>query len=132
MKIEVDIFPAHFQVAPANVFTDVSTLNSHPRQQGAFYVGTTRVLIMNVDSEQVVVVAQDSPEGAQIIFKEKVASLIAPPQEESKKSDLGTYRLITVSGKTLAFSKDTNCGCGSRLRSWNPYRTIQSIKDPTE
>jgi hypothetical protein len=124
MKIEVDIFPAHFQVAPADVFTDVSTLNSHPRQQGAFYVGTTRVLIMNVEGNQIVLVAQDSPEGAQIIFREKIAELQEPND--------GTYRLITVSGKALAFSKDTNCGCGSRLRSWNPYRTVQSMKDPTE
>jgi hypothetical protein len=124
MKIEVDIFPAHFQVAPADVFTDVSTLNSHPRQQGAFYVGTTRVLIMNVEGNQIVLVAQDSPEGAQIIFREKIAELQEPND--------GTYRLITVSGKALAFSKDTNCGCGSRLRSWNPYRTMNSIKDPTE
>jgi hypothetical protein len=124
MKIEVDIFPAHFQVAPADVFTDVSTLNSHPRQQGAFYVGTTRVLIMNVEGNQIVLVAQDSPEGAQIIFREKIAELQEPTD--------GTYRLITVSGKALAFSKDTNCGCGSRLRSWNPYRTMNSIKDPTE
>jgi hypothetical protein len=124
MKIEVDIFPAHFQVAPADVFTDVSTLNSHPRQQGAFYVATTRVLIMNVEGNQIVLVAQDSPEGAQIIFREKIAELQEPTD--------GTYRLITVSGKALAFSKDTNCGCGSRLRSWNPYRTMNSIKDPTE
>jgi len=124
MKIEVDIFPAHFQVAPADVFTDVSTLNSHPHQQGAFYVGTTRVLIMNVEGNQIVLVAQDSPEGAQIIFREKIAELQEPTD--------GTYRLITVSGKALAFSKDTNCGCGSRLRSWNPYRTMNSIKDPTE
>jgi hypothetical protein len=124
MKIEVDIFPAHFQVAPADVFTDVSTLNSHPHQQGAFYVGTTRVLIMNVEGNQIVLVAQDSPEGAQIIFREKIAELQEPND--------GTYRLITVSGKALAFSKDTNCGCGSRLRSWNPYRTMNSIKDPTE
>jgi hypothetical protein len=124
MKIEIDLFPAHVQVAPANVFTDVLTLNSHPPQEGAFYVGTTRVIIMNVEGNQVVLVAQDSPEGAQIVFREKIAELQEPND--------GTYRLITVSGKALAFKKDTNCGCGSRLRSWNPYRTIQSIKDPTE
>lgn len=124
MKIELDIFPAHVQVAPPNVFTDVHTLNSYPHQEGAFYVSTTRVIIMNIDNQKVVVVAQDSPEGAQIVFKEKI-------QTFHDQVD-GTYRLITVSGKALAFSKDTNCGCGSRLRSWNPYRTMNSIKDPTE
>ena len=124
MKIVVDIFPAHVQVAPPNVFTDVHTLNSYPHQEGAFYVGTTRVILMDVEANKVVLVAQDSPQGAQIVFKERINTFIDEID--------GTYRLITVSGKTLAFSKDTNCGCGSRLRSWNPYRTLQSIKDPTE
>lgn len=124
MKIVVDIFPAHVQVAPPNVFTDVHTLNSYPHQEGAFYVGTTRVILMDVEAQKVVLVAQDSPQGAQIVFKEKIDTFIDQID--------GTYRLITVSGKTLAFSKDTNCGCGSRLRSWNPYKTVNSMKDPTE
>lgn len=124
MKIVVDIFPAHVQVAPPNVFTDVHTLNSYPHQEGAFYVGTTRVILMDVEADKVVLVAQDSPQGAQIVFKEKIDTFIDQID--------GTYRLITVSGKTLAFSKDTNCGCGSRLRSWNPYKTVNSMKDPTE
>ena len=124
MKIEVDIFPAHVQVAPPNVFTDVSTLNSYPHQEGAFYVGTTRVIVMDVENQKIILVAQDSPQGAQIIFKEKIATFIDQIDD--------TYRLITVSGKTLAFSKDHNCGCGSRLRSWNPYKTVNSMKDPTE
>lgn len=124
MKIVVDIFPAHVQVAPPNVFTDVHTLNSYPHQEGAFYVGTTRVILMDVEADKVVLVAQDSPQGAQIVFKEKIDTFIDQID--------GTYRLITVSGKALAFSKDTNCGCGSRLRSWNPYKTVNSMKDPTE
>lgn len=124
MKIVVDIFPAHVQVAPPNVFTDVHTLNSYPHQEGAFYVGTTRVILMDVGADKVVLVAQDSPQGAQIVFKEKIDIFIDEID--------GTYRLITVSGKALAFSKDHNCGCGSRLRSWNPYKTVNSMKDPTE
>ena len=132
MKIEIDVFPAHAQVAPKDVFPHVQQLNSHPHQEGAFYVGTTRVIVMNVDGTKSVIIAQDSPEGAQIVFREKITTIIAPEEDELTKSNLGTYRVITVSGKTLAFSKDTNCGCGSRLRSWNPYRTLQSIKDPTE
>jgi hypothetical protein len=31
------------------------------------------------------------------------------------------HRVITETGKLIAFKKDDNCGCGSRLRSWSPY-----------
>jgi hypothetical protein len=57
-----------------------------------------------------------------IVFQEKYSKdeLLGP--EGSKK----TYKLTTESGKMLAFQKDTNCGCGSRLRSWNPYKTLTS------
>jgi len=40
-------------------------------------------------------------------------------------------QLLTESGKGLAFRRQDNCGCGSRLRAWNPYKTLNSIKDPT-
>ena len=56
------------------------------------------------------------------MFQEKIAEF-----DLSEVQYFGT----TVSGKRFAFKKDTNCGCGSRLRSWNPYKTLSSIKDPT-
>lgn len=119
MKIISDIFPAHVAVAAPGAFEDLEDLKSTPNNPNSSYVGTTRVVVF----DNVVVIAIDSNEGAKIIFREKYANYLkgATPSEE--------HRLITESGKMVAFRKDTNCGCGSRLRSWNPYKTINSIMD---
>lgn len=120
MKILMDVFPAHLVVAPAGQFDDVLSLKSSPPTEGSHYVGTTRVII----TDEAVVVAADSPEGPKIIFRERYVEL---QKAEQVTNDT---RLVTVSGKMLAFKKDTNCGCGSRLRGWNAYKTINSMKDP--
>jgi hypothetical protein len=119
MKILLDVFPAHLAVVPAGTFDDVYSLKSNPATPDAFYRATTRVVV----TDEAIFVAQDSPNGAQIIFQEKY-DLLLPAAD--KKSD---YRVVTTSGKMLAFQKDTNCGCGSRLRSWNAYKTITALKD---
>jgi hypothetical protein len=127
MKIQADIFPSHVSVAPATLNDgDLTSLQSHPTQDGAFYLQTARVLVLTNDVDVLmVVIAQDSPEGAQIVFQESIQEYIpSVKQEEDSK-------IKTSSGKMLAFKKDTNCGCGSRLRSWNPYRTLSSTKDPS-
>lgn len=122
MQIIHDIFPAHFVVTPANHLTDVQELVPNPQQRDkkVFYVGTTRVVV----TDEVVSVASDSPEGPQIIFQEKYDSIIQPSSDDPKK----VYRVLLSSGKMIAFSKDENCGCGSRLRGWNPYKTLTSQK----
>jgi hypothetical protein len=121
MKIIYDLFPAHFTVAPPGIYVDVHEMVANSPKPGAFFVQTTRVLV----TETHITVAQDSPEGAQIVFNERYSFF-----EKSEKPELESY-LITESGKMAAFKKDTNCGCGSRLRSWNPYRTLGSIYDPS-
>lgn len=115
MRIIRDVFPAHLAVVPAGEIADVYDLKSSPATKGSHYVATTRVVV----TDEAVIVAQDSPNGAQIIFQEKYEVFLKGDEN----------RVVTKSGKMLAFSKDTNCGCGSRLRSWNPYRTLNSIKD---
>jgi hypothetical protein len=122
MQIRYDLFPAHFTAAPPNTYADFHEMTSQPPSRGATYVATTRVIV----TEEVVVVAVDSPEGAQIIFRERYTIF-----ERSKDPNLDSY-IVTQSGKTLAFRKDANCGCGSRLRAWNAYKTLNSMKDPTE
>lgn len=122
MQILHDIFPAHFVVTPANHLEDILTLYPNPQQRDKkiFYVGTTRVVV----TDEVVSVACDSPEGPQIIFQEKYESIIQPSPDDPKN----VYRITLSSGKMIAFAKDTNCGCGSRLRGWNPYKTLISQK----
>jgi hypothetical protein len=71
------------------------------------------------EEDNFITVASDSPNGPQVVFQQKYVEMT---------ENGGVYRLSTLDGKMIAFEKDSNCGCGSRLRSWNPYRTIQSIK----
>jgi hypothetical protein len=56
--------------------------------------------------------------GANVVFNETYIS-------HSKIDRI--HRVTTESGKLIAFSKDDNCGCGSRLRSWNPYGSIITV-----
>jgi hypothetical protein len=116
-----DLFPSHLLVVPAGFTTDVHTLQSHPPTSGGYYLQTNRIIV----SDTHITVATDSPEGPSIIFNERYVSF-----EKSASQNTDSY-VVTESGKMLVFKKDTNCGCGSRLRSWNPYRTLGSINDPT-
>jgi len=121
MQIIYDVFPAHFVIVPPDTLADFSTLSSNPPTPSAYYTATTRVIVTDTH----ITVASDSPSGPQIIFNEMYKTFIKP-----SKVDQDAH-VITDSGKMIAFQKDTNCGCGSRLRAWNPYRTLGSIYDPT-
>lgn len=72
-----------------------------------------------------IIVVQDSGSGPIEVFHEPVIGI---PIWDGKS---GTVQ--TTSGITVHYEKDSACGCGSRLRSWNPYRNIvSSSQDPTE
>jgi hypothetical protein len=118
-KILLDRFPCHL-VAVAEGFTDdIDTLNSYDPTPGAKYLEITRVIL----TQDVIVVAKDGQTGPQIIFQERYETA-----DISKDSSKDT-RVTTVSGKMLVFKKDNACGCGSKLRGWNPYKTLNSTKD---
>lgn len=112
-----DIFPAHVAVLPAGVLTDPRDLSSYPTSENAYYVGKTRVIV----TEEAVFIAQDSPDGPQIIFREGYIDFFR------SKTPATDSHIITESGKMLAFKKDTACGCGSRLRSWHVYSTLTAM-----
>jgi hypothetical protein len=122
MKILLDVFPTNFAIVPPTILTDVHDLNPVSPPKGGALVQTTRVIVTDTH----ITVAQDAPGGAQIIFNERYSLF------EKATKDTETSYVITESGKAIAFRKDTNCGCGSRLRSWNPYKTLNSIRDPKE
>lgn len=121
MQILHDVFPAHFVVCAPKTVEDIIELVPVPNQErkNIFYVGTTRVIV----TDELIAVASDTPEGPLIVFQEKYNLLYLPDNRIE-----GVYRVVTESGKMLAFKKDTNCGCGSRLRGWNPYKTLTSQK----
>lgn len=118
---KVDVFPAIFLVADADSLENYADLGfTANKPSKTRRVDRCRVAIVN----KVMFVVVDSPEGAKVIFREKVADYFR---------DQATYHALTVSGKICAFTKDTNCGCGSRLRSWSPFgATLSSMEDPDE
>jgi hypothetical protein len=121
MKVKVDLFPSHFSVVASGEYENIADLTAQPikRSDKVFYVSKTRVVLWSNEENDFITVASDSPSGPQVVFQQKYVEMT---------ENEGVYRLLTLDGKMIAFEKDSNCGCGSRLRSWNPYRTIQSIK----
>lgn len=117
------MFPAFVGVAQKGTVANYFDLRSAPISAGAYQVTKARVVV----SDELVIIAVDgNNDGPMIIFKEKYT--------EHHKSNVRTEDsyVITQTGKVVAFKKDENCGCGSRLRSWNPYRHVYSSQDPTE
>jgi hypothetical protein len=119
-RIIYDLFPAHLSAAPAGLIADPKTFTSINSIAGTYHLDTTRVIV----TETHILVAQDTPEGAQIVFNESYPEG-SFYQSASREDD---SVVVTTSGKVLAFKKDMNCGCGSRLRSWNPYKTLYSTQ----
>lgn len=116
----VDVFPALLRLAPPDSLSDITTLNiKGDAPSGSRFLDRCRVVIL----DDKVMVALDSPEGPKLVFREAVV--------ETRHVEKISY-VKTESGKILAFTKDENCGCGSRLRSWNPYGNVMgSTQDPT-
>ena len=106
-RVLLDVFPA---------IVTVTVEGAEPRT-----VSRTRAVL----TEEMILVAADAPGGPMLIFRERHVS-----HEIGGRND--PSHVTTVSGKALTITRDANCGCGSRLRSWSPYNTVYSDKDPTE
>jgi len=118
-KILLDRFPCHLSAMAAGKIEDVTTMRSFEPTPNSTYLEITRVIV----TDEHIIVAKDGPEGPQIVFRETYETYI--PSKEAIQDSF----VVTSSGKMLAFKKDTGCGCGSKLRGWNPYNTLASIKD---
>lgn len=121
MQIVHDVFPAFVAVAPPESMA-LADLHSSPVSAGAYQLTKARVVI----TPDRIIVAHDGPQGPVILFNEE--------HMEFNKSGSRTQdsHVVTRSGKMIAYKKDENCGCGSRLRGWNPYRHVYSTNDPTK
>ena len=121
MSVRVDIFPTIMVLVPADHELDAQQLNPHTATPGGVNLNTTRIVVMN----DRIMVAKDAQEGPQVVFAEGI-------DPSSLHADRNGGYVTTLSGKKLSWVKDTACGCGSRLRSWRPYKHVGSIADPTE
>lgn len=122
-KVLHDVFPAFVAVATGDDQTPRDDLRSSPPTKGTYQIVMARVVV--TDSE--VLVAKDGPTGPIIVFRQPY-TFGNHYKNPSKKLD--SY-LTLDNGQTIAYRKDENCGCGSRLRSWNPYNISNSSKDPS-
>lgn len=119
VQIIYDRFPCHLAAVAAGELEDVTRLRSFEPTPNSTYLETTRVIL----TDEHILVAKDATEGPQIVFREAYETFI--PSDDIKKDSF----VVTKTGKMLAFKKDMGCGCGSRLRGWNPFKTLNSIKD---
>jgi hypothetical protein len=118
MKIVLDMYPSHCVLAEAGSFEPITELKSQPVPMDVGYAHKSRVVM----TKDTIVAAEDQPDGVKIIFQETYTE---PPIVKD-----GEYWLTTNNGRQMSFKKDTgDCGCGSRLPSWNPYKALISIKD---
>lgn len=108
--IVYDVFPANIIVTPKN------PESGQPLTEHAFEIGASRVVV----TDTTVYVAIDSPTGPVLVL-----DLPYSPQNFQKANSMYEDSMVqTDTGQTLVFKKDDSCGCGSRLRGWNPYRSI--------
>ena len=109
MKVQADVFPAVVALAEPDSMEDIRELMPKgDAPKGTRRLDRCRVAVFNDQ----VLIAVDSPSGPNLVFKEAITFY-----EKFEK----IHRVITETGKLIAFKKDDNCGCGSRLRSWSPY-----------
>jgi hypothetical protein len=130
MKVKHDLFPATIVAIAPGIVEDYTTVTTNLADvpNGNKFLERVRVVIMtNDDGTNIIMVAGDHHSGPRLIFSERLASL---NWSGDKTQD---SQALTESGKIIAFRKTQGCStCGSRLRSWSPYKTMDSVKDPTE
>jgi hypothetical protein len=129
MRVRHDLFPANITVVPPDVTDDFKSVlvssSSHLVHTGARYLEKVRLVVLEDDESSVLLVAADHHTGPRLIFSERLQDL----NWSGNKSD--DSQALTRSGKIIAFKYVKGCNCGSRLRSWSPYQTMDSVKDPT-
>jgi hypothetical protein len=125
VQILQDVFPAFVVFAASTAPFEAWDLTSAPptKHPEVHQVLKTRVII----SDTRIIIAQDATSGPKVIFNQPYS-----PGNRFKGPDNRTDSwVIADNGTKVAFKKDTNCGCGSRLRSWSPYTISDSVRDPS-
>jgi hypothetical protein len=121
MQVLYDVFPAFVALAQKDSM-QLADLHSSPPTKDTYHLTKTRVVISN----DRILIAHDSNEGPVVVFSEEY------DQFDKAGTKMEDSYIVTKTGKMVAFKLDRNCGCGSRLRAWNPYRHVYSSKDPSK
>lgn len=123
--ITQDVFPATVVVAGSDLDVTAEELRSYPPTPGAAAITIARVVV----TADRIIIARDAGTGPQIVFSEGIDPTLHYKSPSPRTSD--SY-VVTLTGKKVAYRKDSSCGCGSRLKSWRPFNNMSSVKDPTE
>lgn len=138
MKILHDVFPSvlrAMQLSPEQVAAHLVDDASHIRAMTPYdralshgrLIDRTRIVI--TENPDRLLIATDSPEGIKVLFDEPYETVFT----HARSPRLNSIQVLMPNGKLIVFKRDTSCGCGSRLRGWNPYGHISSSsKDPGE
>lgn len=97
MRILRDLFPAKVKLIARE---------GAPSSDHTFYA--TRVIVTDAK----IFIAADHASGPVVVFE-------SPHRGSESELDSPLYSSAII-------SKDDNCGCGSRLRAWNPYRYVSA------
>lgn len=97
---------------------------STPDSNLAYQIARCRVIVQpptpsSPDNESVLIV-QDAPGGPAPVLQ----ALVQPHTHFRNADRLGTSYLTTTDGRVIAYTKDSGCSCGSRLRT---YRATQHL-----
>lgn len=123
--VRQDVFPAIVGILPGGGSLAPENVTLIPFTEGLTLINTARIIV----TADKVMIATDSGSGPQVVFSQPIQ-----PDSHFKAPSGGESRVVTTSGMVVVYKKDEACGCGSRLRSWSPFRTrgSASIYDPTE
>lgn len=131
-KVRADVFPAIVVVAPpgaprASSLRPPRVHHTDPRSDGSELLQSVRVIV----TDDTAYIYQDSADGPVLVFRERLAEYTPPPHPRTQRlsSPPREASLTTDSGKTMSFRKSGGCGCGSRLKTFNPFTTQGSKND---
>lgn len=108
-----DLFPALVSVYRPDVVLNMESPFSNVgfSDEGAEKFTECRVIV----HKNLIIVGAHSARGVEAVFRGEV--------EEVFKAEQFT-RVLTRSSHLVVFAKSKGCGCGSKLRSWNPYGNV--------
>jgi len=114
-----DVFPARAVVSLYYGFKDENGDKISIEKKMSRELYAVRVVII----EDWILIGADSPDGPVLVFSQK----ISPEQIKIRSGKYDESFAITDNGRLVVFKRDDECGCGSRLRAWNPLKTVKTL-----
>jgi hypothetical protein len=131
-----DVFPAYVTIAtPPAVLIDPTTSLPTPIRSttppsnlppGSAHYDKARVIVTS-QGAFVLIDSTSRPGTAERALALPLLPGTLPQGVATRTSDA---TITTANGTTLAWSRNPGCGCGSRLRSFNPYSDAQMLALP--